>query len=120
LAIRQTIFLDAQGKPILETVDLEEGGQVIDDNGAWLVDVPMNLDYLITNEFGEQVISDDPKKVFRQKVNTDLKLNGINRPSISEPVRRGYFLVPNVKEHGWTSSDSSPNSTLKKNHTHLV
>jgi hypothetical protein len=114
LAIRQTIFLDAQGKPILETVDLEEGGQVIDDNGAWLVDVPMNLDYLITNEFGEQVISDDPKKGIPTKGKYRFKVKWNQSPSISEPVRRGYFLVPNVKEHGWTNSGSNPNATLKK------
>jgi hypothetical protein len=114
LAIRQTIFLDAQGKPILETVDLEEGGQVIDDNGAWLVDVPMNLDYLITNEFGEQVISDDPTKGIPTKGKYRFKVKWNQSPSISEPVRRGYFLVPNIKEHGWTNSGSNPNATLKK------
>lgn len=114
LAIRQTIFLDSQGKPILETVDLEEGGQVIDDNGTWLVDVPMNLDYLITNEFGEQVISDDPKKGIPTKGKYRFKVKWNQSPSLSEPVRRGYFLVPNIKEHGWTSSTTSPDSTLKK------
>lgn len=114
LAIRQTIFLDAQGKPILETVDLEEGGQVIDDNGTWLVDVPMNLDYLITNEFGEQVISDDPKKGIPTKGKYRFKVKWNQSPSISEPVRRGYFLVPNVKEHGWTNSGTDPNATLQK------
>jgi hypothetical protein len=114
LAIRQTIFLDAQGKPILETVDLEEGGQVIDDNGTWLVDVPMNLDYLITNEFGEQVISDDPKKGIPTKGKYRFKVKWNQSPSLSESVRRGYFLVPNIKEHGWTSSTTSPNSTLRK------
>ena len=114
LAIRQTIFLDAQGKPILETVDLDEGGQVIDDNGTWLVDVPMNLDYLITNEFGEQVISDDPKKGIPTKGKYRFKVKWNQTPSISEPVRRGYFLVPNVKEHGWSNSGSNPNSTLQK------
>ena len=113
LAIRQTIFLDAQGKPILETVDLEEGGQVIDDNGAWLVDVPMNLDYLITNEFGEQVISDDPKKGIPTKGKYRFKVKWNQSPSLSESVKRGYFLVPNVKEHGWTNSGSNPNSIKK-------
>ena len=114
LAIRQTIFLDPQGKPILETVDLEEGGQVIDDNGTWLVDVPMNLDYLITNEFGEQVISDDPKKGIPTKGKYRFKVKWNQSPSLSEPVRRAYFLIPNIKEYGWTSNTSSPNSTLKK------
>jgi hypothetical protein len=45
----------------LEEYKLEEGGNVIDDNGAWLVDLPMNLNYVTTNEFGERVTSNDPK-----------------------------------------------------------
>ena len=30
-------------------------------SGTWMIDLPMNLDYIITNEFGEQIISLDPK-----------------------------------------------------------
>jgi len=36
---------------ILEQYQLEQGGKVIDENGAFVVDVPMNLDYVTTNEF---------------------------------------------------------------------
>ncbi len=50
LAIRQTNSVDVNGRPVLESFDLEQGGQVIDDNGTWLIDVPMNLDYVITNK----------------------------------------------------------------------
>jgi len=110
LAIRQTIFLDNNGRPILETVDLDEGGQVIDDNGTWMVDVPMNLDYLITNEFGEQVISNDPEKGIPTKGKYRFKVKWNQPPSLSETVKRAYFLVPNIKEHGWVSNTSSPNS----------
>jgi hypothetical protein len=108
LAIRQTIFKDVNGLPVLETVDLEEGGQVIDENGTWLLDVPMNLDYLITNEFGEQVISDDPKKGIPTKAKYRFKVKWNQSPSLSETVRRGYFLVPNIKEHGWEVSNIDP------------
>ena len=52
LAIRQTIQEDDNGDPVLEQYQLEDGGNVIDDNGAWLIDLPMNLDYVTTNEFG--------------------------------------------------------------------
>ena len=110
LAVRQTIFLDNNGRPTLETVDLDEGGQVIDDNGTWLVDVPMNLDYLITNEFGDQIISDDPKKGIPTKGKYRFKVKWNQPPSLSETVRRGYFLVPNIKEYGWDASNNSPNS----------
>jgi len=101
LAIRQTIFEDEVGRPILETYDLESGGQVIDENGAWLVDVPMNLDYVITNEFGERVLSNDPKKGIPTKGKYRFKVKWNQSPKLSETIKRGYFLVPNVKEYGW-------------------
>ena len=110
LAIRQTTSIDNNGRPVLETIDLESGGQVIDDNGAWLVDVPMNLDYLITNEFGEQVISNDPKKGVPTKGKYRFKVKWNQPPSLSETVKRAYFLVPNIKEHGWVSNNPPPSS----------
>jgi len=102
LAIRHTIAQDSNGRPILETIDLESGGQVIDENGTWLVDLPMNLDYVITNEFGEQVISDDPKNGIPTKGRYRFKVKWNQSPSVSaDPIKRGYFLVPNIKEYGW-------------------
>lgn len=111
LAIRQTIAQDVNGQPILETVELESGGQVIDENGTWLVDVPMNLDYIITNEFGERVLSNDPNKGIPTKGKYRFKVKWNQSPSLSEAIKRGYFLVPNVREYGWTTSDTDPLKT---------
>tara|TARA_R110000803_G_scaffold199555_1_gene263623 strand:- start:673 stop:6012 length:5340 start_codon:yes stop_codon:yes gene_type:complete len=112
LAIRQTIFQDEDGRPILESVDLDQGGLVIDENGTWLLDVPMNLDYVTTNEFGEKVISNDPKIGIPTSGKYRFKVKWGQTPTLSEPVKRGYFLVPNVKEYGWNSAGSSvTNST---------
>jgi hypothetical protein len=108
LAIRQTIKEDPMGRPTLELFDLEMGGVVIDDNGAWLLDVPMNLDYLITNEFGEQVISDDPNKGIPTKGKYRFKVKWAQSPSLGESIRRGYYLVPNIKEYGWNSTGNDP------------
>ena len=101
LAIRQTIFNDDTGRRVLETFPLESGGQVIDDNGAWLVDVPMNLDYVTTNEFGERVISNDPKVGIPTRGKYRFKIKWNESPTLSEDIKRGYFLVPNVREYGW-------------------
>jgi hypothetical protein len=108
LAIRQTIFNDELGRPILELFDLDQGGQVIDDNGTWLVDVPMNLDYVVTNEFGERILSDDPKKGIPTKGKYRFKIKWNQSPKLSETLKRGYFLVPNIKEYGWTNNDDDP------------
>jgi hypothetical protein len=104
IAIRQTIFNDNQGRPILEEFQLEQGGEVIDENGTWLVDVPMNLDFVTTNEFGEQVLSNDPKIGIPTKGKYRFKIKWGQSPSLSDPVKRGYFLVPNIKEYGWDSN----------------
>ena len=112
LAIRQTIQQDIYGRPILESVELDEGGQVIDENGTWLLDVPMNMDYVITNEFGEQVISDDPEKGLPTKGKYRFKIKWNQSPSLSETIRRGYFLVPNIREHGWNDPKVDPLSTI--------
>lgn len=109
IAIRQTIFQDSNGLPILEQAQLPQGGKVIDEDGTWLLEVPMNLDYVTTNEFGEQILSNDPsvgvptKGKYRFKV----KYGQPNSIEVNE-TRRGYFLVPNVKEYGWVNSSQDP------------
>jgi len=116
LAIRQTNSVDVNGRPVLESFDLEQGGQVIDDNGTWLIDVPMNLDYVITNEFGERVISLDSKKGIPTRGKYRFKVKWNQSPSLSEPVKRGYFLVPNIKEYGWVDSSNDPTLTSGVNY----
>jgi hypothetical protein len=113
LAIRQTIFQDSDGRPILESVDLgSSGGLVIDENGTWLIDVPMNMDYVTTNEFGEKVISNDPKIGIPTTGKYRFKVKWGQTSTLNEAVKRGYFLVPNVKEYGWnTSGTDVVNST---------
>ena len=121
LAIRQTIAQDINGQPILETVSLEDGGQVIDENGAWLVDVPMNLDYIITNEFGERVLSNDPKQGIPTKGKYRFKVKWNQSPSLSEAIKRGYFLVPNIREYGWTNgSGDDPLQTPYTNYSTAI
>jgi len=67
-AIRQTIFSDDNGLPILERYEIEQGGKVIDDNGTYLLNVPMNL----VNKLYQTI----RQKVYPQKENTDSSLNG--------------------------------------------
>jgi hypothetical protein len=108
LAIRQTINYDADGNPILEQFQLEKSGNIIDGNGVWLTELPMNLDYFITNEFGEKVISNDPSVGIPTKGKYRFKIKWSQSPSLSEQTRRAYYLVPNVKEYGWSSNAGDP------------
>jgi hypothetical protein len=109
LAIRQTIQQDSNGNPILELYQLEQAGNIIDGSGAWLTEVPMNLDYYVTNEFGEKTLSNDPAVGIPTKAKYRFKVKWQQPASLTEQTRRAYFLVPNVREYGWTSSGNDPN-----------
>jgi hypothetical protein len=53
LALRQTINIDSDGLPILEVYQLEQAGNVIDGDGAWVTVLQMNLEkkyYLMTQQ----------------------------------------------------------------------
>jgi hypothetical protein len=101
LAIRQTIQEDSDGNPILEQFQLEQSGNIIDGNGVWMTELPMNLDYFITNEFGEKVLSNDPTVGIPTKGRYRFKVKWSQSSSVSEQTRRPNFLIPNVKEYGW-------------------
>jgi hypothetical protein len=107
-AIRQTIFEDSLGRPSLEPYNFEDDGNVIDENGTWLLDVPMNMDYITTDEFGQRIISNDPKIGIPSSAKYRFKIKWQQQPTLSEPVKRGYFLVPNIREYGWENSSSDP------------
>ena len=109
IGIRQTIYQDTDGKPILERATLPRGGKVIDADGTWLMEVPMNLDYVTTNEFGETIFSKDPSIGIPTKGKYRFKIKYAQPANFeTNEIRRGYFLVPNIKEYGWTNSTSDP------------
>jgi len=87
--------LDNRYYPQLEkfTVDDE-----INEDGSFLIRLPMNMNFLYTNEFGESDYTNDPNKgipttsCYRLRVT--LKDEGLER------VRaRGSYLLPNIREY---------------------
>jgi hypothetical protein len=108
LSIRQTVGLDENGSPVLEQFNLENNGKVIDENGTWLIELPMNMDYVTTNEFGERVISRDPNIGIPTTSKYRFKISWDQPRGFEVGVKRANYLVPNIKEHGWTTSDVDP------------
>lgn len=106
IAITQSIYHDSNGLPILEKAKLPNGGKLIDGDGTWLFDLPMNYDYVTTTEFGEQIISTDPTIGIPTKGKYRFKIKWQQSKNISEDNKRGYYLVPNVKENGWSGSQT--------------
>jgi len=117
ICIRQTIQQDEGGNPVLEEYELEQGGNIIDGSGSWLTELPMNLDYLITNEFGEKVVSNDPSVGIPTRAKYRFKVKWSQPNDLTLQNRRANYLIPNVKEYGWTNSNSDP--TFSTNQTVL-
>lgn len=108
LSIRQTINNDGTGLPILEEYRLENSGNLIDEDGTWVVELPMNLNYITTNEYGEKVITNDPTIGIPTKGKYRFKIKWQQPNNITQQTRRAYFLVPNVREY-WGNSIIDPN-----------
>jgi len=107
-ALRQTELLDENGLPILEEFKLDNGGKVIDENGVWVTEVPMNLDYIYTDEYGNQKISYDPNIGIPTRGKYRFKVKWQQSTKLSEEIKRGYYLVPNIKEYGWYDENIDP------------
>ena len=114
-AIRQTVFLDDNQRPIIEEFKLDNAGKVIDENGVWVTEVPMNLDYVYTDEYGTQRVSNDPNIGIPTRGKYRFKVKWQQSPALSEEVKRAYYLVPNIKEYGWYT-DEDP---VKKNYANF-
>ena len=107
LAVRQTTQVDSFGLPILEEYRLDNDGKIIDQDGTWVTEVPMNLDYVYTDEEGVRRISDNPNIGIPTKAKYRFKVKWEQPPQLSESTKRAYFLVPNIKEYGWTYNPSN-------------
>ncbi len=107
-SIRQTIFADINGLPILERFNLEEGGKVIDSDGTYVINVPMNLDYISTNESGQQFLTNDPNKGIPTKGKYRFKFKWQNEQGLQNSFLKADFLVPNIKEYGWDNFTNDP------------
>lgn len=82
----------------LEKFTVPQGPTSIDENGAFVVTVPMNLDHVITDEFGNSVPSLDPEKGVATKGMYRFKIKFLEPPAA--PKRRTAQLIfPSLNRH---------------------
>jgi hypothetical protein len=80
----------------------------IDENGSCMVVTPMNMDYVYTNQFGEEEITNDPNKgiptttIARFRVGLD-DGSGVGRKG----TKTAYYLLPNIREFNPNNSSSN-------------
>jgi hypothetical protein len=83
----------------IEKLDIE-GGRVIDDKGAWAYQIPMNLDYYYTNEFGELVLSEDPNKGVPTKTSIRFKISMDETGGAGRLITKAKYLIPHNPTEG--------------------
>lgn len=72
-----------------------QGNRLIDGDGVWCYQIPMNLDYIGTDEFGNIVPTDDPKKGIPTR--TSVRFRVSMQETMSEGIsrHRAKYLIPN-------------------------
>lgn len=102
----EMIRFNERGKIEQATV---KGEKLIDDNGIWCYQIPMNLDYMKTDEFGNMVPSDDPSKgiATRAKVRFRISMDDVGGDGVAN--KRARYLVPNNPELYYYENDKKEN-----------
>jgi hypothetical protein len=94
-ALRYTPQKDELNRPYIEEVDVHED---IPDDGSFVLPLDMNMDYLFTNEFGENEITNDPNKGVPTSACYRLRFN-MNDAGMDRVRAIGEYLVPNIREY---------------------
>lgn len=115
--IRQTI----DGK--IEEFSVE-GGRVIDDNGTWAYQIPMNLDYMVTAEDGSLLLSQDPNVGIPTRTRVRFKI-GMDETGGEGRLRtRAKYLVPNnpkkPSEVDYTFDETTKDTSFRDLHWNKI
>ncbi len=103
-SIRFTSTKDSNNRPTLEEYKINED---IPDDGSFVIPIPMNMDYVYTNEFGELETTNDPNKGVPTSTCHRFRFSLDNKGDDSE-IKSAHYLVPNIREYtGTTESEKS-------------
>lgn len=72
-----------------------KGNQVINGNGVWCYQIPMNLDYMMTDEYGNMVPTDDPEKGIPTRARVRFRASLTDMEDNSQSYYRAKYLIPN-------------------------
>lgn len=72
-----------------------KGNRLIDGDGVWCYQIPMNLDYVVTDEYGNTVLSDDPNKGIATRARVRFRISMSDTGEEGTARKRARYLVPN-------------------------
>ena len=70
------------------------GTQLINSNGVWCYQIPMNLDYMMTDEYGNMVPTDDPEKGIPTRASVRFRISMQDNEENLDNFYRAKVLVP--------------------------
>jgi hypothetical protein len=94
-AIRFTNERDENNRPILEEYEINED---IGEDGSFVLPLPMNMDFIYTNEFGENDYTNDPNKGVPTSACYRLRI-GIDDSGLARVRANADYLLPNIREY---------------------
>ena len=71
-----------------------KGTQLIDANGVWCYQIPMNLDYMMTDEYGNMVPTDNPEKGIPTRARVRFRLSMQDNEQNTDNYFRPKVLIP--------------------------
>lgn len=100
----------------IEDFDVD-GGRLIDDDGTWAYQIPMNLDYMITDETGNMVLTEDTNIGIPTRSSVRFRI-GMDETGGEGRLRtRAKYLVPNnpsnINEVDYSFGSKTKNSSFK-------
>jgi hypothetical protein len=93
--LRFTNRKDENNRPILEFYELNED---VDESGSFVLSLPMNMEYVYTNEFGENEITNDPNKGVPTSSCYRFRVS-IKNESLGRVRTTASYLIPNIREY---------------------
>lgn len=103
--IRQTVT------NTIEQFDIN-GTRLINNDGVWCYQIPMNLDYVVTDEYGNLVPTTDPTTGIPTRAKVRFRITLDDNGDSFVQSKTGVYLVPN-KPSGQTEDDYEFNSNCK-------
>lgn len=91
------------------------GSRNIDEDGTWVLPVPMNLDNYVTDEFGNLILSEDPTKGIPTRARVRFRVSMDETGGEGRLRTRAKFLVPNNPPDGVEGDYSFGEDTQDKN-----
>lgn len=94
-AIRFMPIKDELNRPYLEYLPIDED---VPDDGGFVLPLEMNMDYIITNEFGENEYTNDFNKGIATSACYRFRFN-LNDKGVERARNNADYLVPNIREY---------------------